>query len=335
MNNRETAKLSSARAYFTDWGEAYCGDSKELLAEFPDESINLVITSPPFALQRKKEYGNREQGEYVDWLAEFARVVHCKLENDGSFVLDLGGSYRKGIPARSLYNFRIPIHFCDELGFHLAEDFYWFNPSKLPSPTEWVNKRKIRAKDAVNTVWWFSKTEYPKADITRVLVEYGHRMRKLLEDPDKFYTPQRRPSGHDITQGFGKPLGGAIPSNLLQIANTDSNSGYLNACRALGIKSHPSRFPVKLPEFFIRFLTEPGDLVADIFSGSNATGQSAESEGRSWVSFDAEVEYVATSAFRFLQRGTDHETLREIYQNIKERSPSVDLSQYIGTRRLL
>ena len=90
-----------------------------------------------------------------------------------------------------------------------------------------------------------------------------------------------------------------------------------------------------MPEFFIRFLTEPGDLVADIFSGSNATGQSAESEGRSWVSFDAEVEYVATSAFRFLQRGTDHETLREIYQNIKERSPSVDLSQYIGTRRLL
>ena len=119
-----------------------------------DESINLVITSfPPFALQRRREYGNREQGEYVDWLAEFARVVHCKLKNDGSFVLDLGGAYRKGVPARSLYNFRIPIHFCDELGFHLAEDFYWFNPSKLPSPIEWVNKRKIRAKDAVNTVW--------------------------------------------------------------------------------------------------------------------------------------------------------------------------------------
>ena len=160
-------------------------------------------------------------------------------------------------------------------------------------------------------------------------------MRKLLENPDKFYTPKRRPSGHDISQGFGKPLWGAIPPNLLQIANTDSNSGYLNACRTLGTKSHPSRFPVKLPEFFIRFLTEPGDLVVDIFSRSNATGQSAESEGRFWVSFDTEIEYVATSAFRFLQRKPSPETLREVYQNIKERSPPVDLSQYMGTCKLL
>ena len=100
MNNRENAKLSRACAYFTDWGEAYCGNSMELLAEFPDESINLVITSPPFALQRRKEYGNREQGEYVDWLAEFAQVVHCKLKNDGSFVLDLVRSISEGCPSK-------------------------------------------------------------------------------------------------------------------------------------------------------------------------------------------------------------------------------------------
>jgi len=116
------------------------------------------------------------------------------------------GAYQKGVPVRSLYNFRVPIRLCDELGFFLAEDFYWFNPSKLPSPIEWVNKRKLRAKDAVNTVWWFSKTEWPKADVSRVLAPYSDRMKKLMEDPDKFYTPKLRPSGHDIGRGFAKDI---------------------------------------------------------------------------------------------------------------------------------
>jgi site-specific DNA-methyltransferase (cytosine-N4-specific) len=115
--------LDRQPAYTTTHGAAYCGDSRELLAELPDTSVNLVITSPPFALQRKKEYGNKEQKEYVDWLAGFAAVVYDKLREDGSFVLDLGGAYRKGVPARSLYNFRVPIRFCDDIGFFLAEDF--------------------------------------------------------------------------------------------------------------------------------------------------------------------------------------------------------------------
>src|SRR5262249_32107630 len=156
-----------------------------------------------------------------------ATIVHDKLSDDGSFVLDLGGAYEKGTPVRSLCNFRVLIRLCDEIGFFLAEDFYWFNPSKLPSPIEWVNKRKMRAKDAVNTVWWFSKTEFPKANISNVLIEYSARMKKLLEDPEKFYRAKKRPSGHDISKGFGKDNNGAIPSNLLQIPNSDSNSQYL------------------------------------------------------------------------------------------------------------
>lgn len=319
-------KLSISPAYKTHWGEAYCGDSLDLLSQFPDDSVNLVMTSPPFALLRKKEYGNKEQHEYIDWLSEFAKLVLKKLTPDGSFVLDLGGAYQKGIPSRSLYNFRIPIHFCDDLGFFLAEDFYWFNPSKLPSPIEWVNKRKIRAKDSVNTVWWFSKTEYPKADITKVLTEYSDRMKKLLEDPDKFYNPKKRPSGHDISKGFGKDNKGAIPSNLLQIPNSESNGIYMSGCKEIGIKGHPARFPAKLPEFFIRFLTDPEDIVIDIFSGSNTTGYVAENERRKWYSFDSEMEYVAASSFRFLDKGMSSEKLVDIFNAIKNGN-SIDISK--------
>lgn len=323
--------ISPCLSYKTELGAAYHGDSLSLLADLPDDSVNLVLTSPPFALQREKAYGNLNQGEYLEWIAQFGRLVYQKLRPDGSFVMDLGGAYQKGVPARSLYNFRVPIKFCDELGFFLAEDFYWYNPSKLPSPIEWVNKRKMRAKDSVNTVWWFSKTEWPKADVSKVLTEYSDRMRKLLSDPEKYYQPKKRPSGHDIGAGFSKDNGGAIPSNLLQIPNSESNTEYLRGCKAVGARQHPARFPAKLPEFFIRFLTDPNDLVVDIFAGSNTTGAVAEQERRRWLAYETDIEYLAASAFRFLEPEIGTEEMRKIYGMINTgESVDLDTFQYQG-----
>ena len=288
------------QVYRTQLGCQVAADSREVLARLPHESVDLIVTSPPFALLRKKSYGNEEQSEYVDWLCEFGRAAFPVLKDTGSFVLDLGGAYQRGKPVRSLYNFRVLLSFCDNLRYQLAEEFFWYNPAKLPSPIEWVNKRKLRAKDAVNTVWWFSKTDRPKADVTQVLVPYSERMRTLLKDPEKFYTPKQRPSGHDIASAFGKSNGGAIPSNLLQIPNTESNSHYMRICKSLGRHRHPARFPSGLPRFFIKFLTDPGDVVVDIFSGSNTTGEAAEELGRRWLSIDTNREYAVLSAIRFM-----------------------------------
>lgn len=300
-----TVRPSVKPMYETPSGAAYVGDSIELLRQLPADSIDLVVTSPPFALQRKKAYGNEDQDTYVDWLLGFCREVRRVLRPTGSFVLDLGGAYQKGKPIRSLCNFRVLIRACDELDFRLAEEFFWFNPAKLPSPIEWVNKRKIRAKDSVNTVWWFSKSDEPKADVRRVLTPYSGRMLKLLEDSARFYTPKKRPSGHDISGKFGNANGGAIPSNLLQIPNTESNSTYLRFCKALAIQGHPARFPERLPRFFIDFLTEPGDVVLDIFAGSNTTGAAAQDAKRQWLAFELDAEYLATSVFRFIPESTE------------------------------
>lgn len=307
--------MQSNPLYRTASGQAYVGDSLELLAELPDNSIDLVMTSPPFALLRQKTYGNVEEAEYVQWIKPFGQEVFRVLKERGSFVLDLGGAYRSGVPSRSLYNFRVLLAFCDEIGFHLAEDFYWFNPAKLPSPIEWVNKRKIRAKDSVNTVWWFSKTEFPKADVRKVLAPYSDRMKKLIEDPESFYTPKKRPSGHDISAGFGKDNGGAIPSNLLSIPNTDSNSSYLRLCKELGLDRHPARFPSEFPVFFIKMLTDEGDVVLDIFGGSNTTGFAAEALKRQWLTFEMNREYLASSVFRFLE-GHSSETVKRVLEEL-------------------
>lgn len=302
-------------AFTTPFGQAIVGDSRNVLKTLPSDSVDLVVTSPPFALLREKEYGNHDQKEYVDWLCGFGPEIHRVLKPTGSFVVDLGGAYRRGVPVRSLYNFRVLIKFVDEYNFHLAEEFFWHNTSKLPSPIEWVNKRKLRAKDSVNTVWWLSKTAWPKADVTRVLTPYSERMKTLLRDAEGFYRPKERPSGHDIGKSFGKDNGGAIPANLLQIANSESNSDYLRFCRDHNIPAHPARFPKALPEFFIQFLSDPGDLVVDIFGGSCTTGEAAEQHRRRWITVDLNVEYVKAGAFRFLgdcEQGAVAEVLRHI-----------------------
>lgn len=326
--------FESKYLYCTRKGKAIIGDSLELMKELPDNSINLVITSPPFALSRPKEYGNKNQEEYIDWILKFTKEVKRVITLDGSFVIDLGGAYQKGIPIRSLYNYRLLIRMCDEQGWKLAEEFFWHNPSKLPSPIEWVNKRKIRAKDSVNTVWWLSKSDFPKSDVKKVLTEYSDRMKKLIEDSSKYYTPKKRPSGHDISESFGNDNGGAIPSNLLQIPNTESNSQYLKYCKDLEIKGHPARFPSKLPEFFIKLLTDENDLVLDIFAGSNTTGWAAQQLNRKWLAFELNHQYLAASIFRFINKEARVEIKAQYDILLSQQNAKLDVEKIIAQQKL-
>jgi site-specific DNA-methyltransferase (cytosine-N4-specific) len=289
--------VSQARlipAYTTRWGKAYHADALTLLRRLPSATVSLVLTSPPFALRRKKAYGNVPATEYVEWFWPFAREIHRVLKADGSFVFDLGGAWNPGSGTRSLYPYQLILELTKI--FHLAQEFYWFNPSKLPTPAEWVTIRRTRVKDAVTTLWWLSKTESPEADNRRVLKPYSPSMRRLLKDG---YKVARRPSQHDISPHFRRDNGGAIPPNLLAIPNTRSSDDYLHRCRAAGLPIHPARFPRGLADFFIRFLTLPGQLVVDPFAGSNMTGQEAESLGRRWISVEINADYVAGSRFRF------------------------------------
>jgi site-specific DNA-methyltransferase (cytosine-N4-specific) len=287
--------------YKTQLGASYFGDSSKLIKEVEDESIDLILTSPPFALTRKKEYGNKSSEEYVDWFLKFAYEFKRVLSEKGSFVLDLGGAYLPGMPVRSIYQYELLMRLCKEVGFFLAQEFFHYNPARLPSPTEWVNVRRIRVKDSVNLVFWLSKTEFPKADNKKILRPYSDSMKHLLKNG---YNAKLRPSGHDISEKFNRDNNGAIPPNLLTIANTESNSSYLRKCKEAGIKPHPARFPKEFAEFFIKFLTEEGDLVLDPFAGSNTTGYVAEILGRRWAAFELSEEYLRGSKLRFEESPT-------------------------------
>lgn len=299
--------FSEEPAYRTSFGAAYAADSRALLAALPDASVDLVLTSPPYALHFKKEYGNVEKHGYVAWFLPFAREIFRVLKKNGSFVLNIGGSFNPKTPTRSLYHFKLLVALVEELGFNLAQECFWYNPAKLPAPAEWVTVRRQRVKDSVEYVWWLAKSPWPNADNRNVLVPYSPDMERLIK---KGYRAKLRPSGHNITHKFQVDRGGAIPANLIQRGNNESNSGYIKACRAAGYKIHPARFPAALPEFFIKLCTKPGDLVLDPFAGSNTTGYVAEALGRHWIAVELNSSYVTASKLRFTARGAGRERKR-------------------------
>ena len=117
-------------------------------------------------------------------------------------------------PTRSLYHFELLIALVRQIGFHLAQECFWFNPAKMPMPAEWVTIRRIRVKDAVEYVWWLSKTPWPKANNRAVLRPYSPDMARLNQRGVRRTT---RPSGHNIKPSFGKvDSGGSIPPNMLE-----------------------------------------------------------------------------------------------------------------------
>lgn len=206
----------------TTRGKIFLGDSLSLFRDtIQPKSVDLIMTSPPFGLVRKKDYGNVDAHDYVNWFKAFGAAFHSALKPAGSLVIDIGGAWISGQPTRSLYHYELLIMLCKEFGFHLAQEFFWWNPARLPTPAEWVTVRRIRVKDAVNCIWWLSPTPWPKASNRRVLQPYSDSMKTLLA---KGYRPMLRPSGHDISDCFGTHNAASIPPNLLALASGFSNN---------------------------------------------------------------------------------------------------------------
>ena len=260
--------------------------------------IQLIFTSPPFPLNRKKKYGNYTGNAYIDWLTQFSNIFHEYLKPDGSIVIELGNAWERGKPVMSTLAIRSLLSLQSAGNFYLCQEFVCYNPARLPSPAQWVNVERIRVKDSFTKLWWLSPTDRPKADNRRVLKEYSESMKHLLKKGK--YNNGMRPSEHNIGKtSFLKNNQGSIPPNVLIISNTNSSDIYYKHCKKEGIKPHPARMPEKLASFFISFLTEPGDIVMDPFAGSNTTGIAAERLNRKWLSIESDESYIQGSACRF------------------------------------
>lgn len=285
-------------AYETDLGVCLLGTAEAFIERQPPASVDLIFTSPPYPLNRKKKYGNRSGEEYRNWLCGLAPGLTRLLKPSGSIVIELGNAWEPGRPVMSTLALETLLSFRATGQLHLCQQFVWYNPARLPTPAQWVNIERVRVKDSFTHLWWMAPTPRPKADNRRVLKEYSRAMQGLLRTQS--YNSGRRPSEHSIgAESFLQDRGGAIPSNVLVVANTVPPTAYREHCERERVPLHPARMPQGVAEFFVRFLTEPGDLVYDPFAGSNITGAASENLGRRWIATELQAEYVIGSRGRF------------------------------------
>lgn len=287
--------------YSTPLGRMYTGNCQDILATELEEykgKINLIFTSPPFPLNRAKKYGNMTGEEYLDWIADISSLFRDYLAPDGSIVIELGNAWNSGIPTHSTLPMEALLEFKKRGNFHLCQEFIYYNPAKLPSPIEWVNKKRIRVKDSFTRIWWLSTTPNPKANNRNVLEEYSLQMKKLIKSGK--YNAGKRPSEYNVGEtSFLNNNGGSIPSNVIIASNTTSKDRYIKYCKEHNYEIHPARMPQELPLFFIKLLTDKNDIILDPFAGSNTTGYVAEINNRRWISIEANSEYVLSSVGRF------------------------------------
>ncbi len=308
--------------YQTRLGKLLVGDSIDIsnnyLNKYYKNKFQLIITSPPFPLNTKKRYGNLNGTEYLDWFINLAPIFDNLLADGGSLVIEIGNAWEEGRPVQSLLHLECLFGLVNnpDSDLRLIQEFISYNPSRLPSPAQWVTVNRLRTVDSYTHVWWMSKSDYPKADNSKVLRPYSKSMQKLLKT--KKFNAGKRPSEHKISKSaFAKNNGGSIahnlfeleplddnrkvrlPHNVLSFSNSNSNDYFLRKCREKKITPHPARMHAGLISFFMDFLTDEKDLVLDPFAGSNTTGYIAEKKNRKWVSIEINEDYAYDSIIRF------------------------------------
>lgn len=311
--DRRKVKRRPKTIYRTTLGRSILGLAEDVLKSRTyltklEGQVDLIFTSPPFPLNRKKRYGNEQGAAYIEWLKGFAPLFKTALKSEGSIVLELGNAWEPGRPVMSTLALQALLAFLEHGDFVLCQQFVWHNPAKLPGPAQWVNVERIRVKDAYTHIWWMALTDRPYADNRQVLTKYSKAMENLLIR--KSYNSGARPSEHHIGKdSFFTDNTGAIPSNLISLANTQASSNYLNYCRTHQLRPHPARMPIGLAEFFIKFLTKSNALVLDPFAGSNTTGKAAEDLGRRWVAVEPDRGFLDGSRGRFIKdkKKLDHD----------------------------
>lgn len=250
------------------------GDCLEVVKKLPDESVDLIFTSPPYADQRKDVYGGVHPDKYVEWFipraGEFLRV----LKPTGSFVLNIKERVVSG--ERHTYVLELILAMRQQ-GWLWTEEYMWHK--KNSAPGKWPN----RFRDNWERLLHFTKNKHFKMFQSEVMVPVGdwaESRLKNLSETDKIRDTSK------VGSGFGKNVSNWVgrdmvyPTNVLHMATECYNRG------------HAATFPVALPEWFIKLFTNVGDVVLDPFVGSGTTCVAAKKLSRQWMGIDTESEFV-------------------------------------------
>lgn len=294
----------SVVGFSTELGVAILGSCETVFASI-DAPITLVVTSPPYPLASARKYGNPPEHLYVDWICQTLEPVVKHLVPGGSICLNISNDiFMPGSPARSLYRERLVLALCDRLGLHKMDELIWVNPSKPPGPYQYASKARTQLNVGYEPVYWFTNDPFRvKSNNRRVLQAHTDKHLALMARGGEQREGAHSDGAYSMRKGaYGAMTEGRIPRNVLTYGHRCAEqSGYKQAAREQGLPPHGAPMPLKLASFLVEFLSEPGDLVADPFSGSFTTAHAAERLGRRWLGTECMVEYVLGAAHRFRQ----------------------------------
>ncbi len=270
-----------------------CGDCLDILKQIPSNSIDLIMTSPPYADQIKN-YGDVvkkiKPEDYVAWFVPRAKEFYRVLKDNGSFVLNINdktdGSFQ------NIFVFKLVVVLCEEIGFNLVRDYIWYNPATPPNVFSRGNMG--RTKKSHEYCFWFSKSESWTFNMDPIRKPYSKSMMNIIEGKETERGERNkntRPSRHnfDLSHPW-ENKGGSDPGSVIVVSNTASNGQLQRLCKDLNIK-HPARYPEKLAEFFILSGTNEGDIVLDPFAGSGTTGVAAVKHHRNYICIDINSDF--------------------------------------------
>ncbi len=253
------------------------GDCLERIKEIPDGSVNAVITSPPYAKQRS--YNGAKSSEYIDFISPIMNVCKDKISDDGSIIINIKEHVVDG--SRDLYVYKMILHFVENLGLNLVDEFVWVKTNPFPTGA------KTRFKDGWERCLHFTKNRhafYPE--------------QCLVKSESKWIETDRKRANtgkHEVKNGSGMHMSKRIAPDMVRPSNViTGSSSNLNI-------AHPAVYPEYLPEFFIKALTKQDDLVLDPFMGSGTTGLAAIKLERNFVGIELEEDYYNLAKNRILK----------------------------------
>ncbi len=270
----------------TEWqDQIFAGDCRELLPTLPDGCVDLIVTSPPYADQRKHTYGGVHPDQYVEWFLPLGAELQRILKPTGSFILNIKERVVAG--ERHTYVLELIIALRKQ-GWLWTEEYVWHKRNCYPG--KWPN----RFRDAWERCLHFTRQKNFTMYQDAVMVPMGDwrhsRLKKLSE------TDLRRDNSR-VQSGFGKKISNwigremAYPTNVVHLATECGN------------KNHSATFPVELPSWFIRLFTAPGDVVLDPFMGSGTTAVACRRLGRTFVGTEIDPKYIQIAQERLREEG--------------------------------
>lgn len=302
--NQIGAKVSVV-GFSTHLGIAILGACETVFAAI-DAPITLVVTSPPYPLASARKYGNVTEPQYVDWICRTLEPVIKNLVPGGSICLNLSNDiFMPGSPARSMYCQRLVLALHDRFGLSLMDTLIWQNKSKAPGPIQYASKDRTQLNTEYEPIFWMTNDPLKvKSNNRRVLQEHTERHLALIQRGGESRDEVHSDGAYRVRPGsYGNETEGRIPRNILSFGHRCAEqTAYKQAARALGLPVHGAPMPLKLASFLIEFLSAPGDMVVDPFSGSFTTADACERLGRRWMASECMLEYVWGGATRFVDR---------------------------------